>query len=103
MCQERIKDWDGDDPICSFRSGVFSAEGWNCALMDVFRDMADTKGIVTHIDDQSYALISIKGVCLFLSWYKRRGSTDQFLIMNMEPRRPYESELLELISHKETA
>ena len=72
-CQQRVKDWQGSDPKCAFSDGVFSPDNWNCATMNVLRDMATN---VVYSEDSNAAILSIgEGRFILLSWYKRRGCT----------------------------
>jgi len=41
-CQERVKDWEGDDPKCGFdENGNFLENNWNCATLNALREQTD--------------------------------------------------------------
>lgn len=76
MCDERGKNWRGDDPKCAFDdNGVFVSDNWNCATMNALRNIA-TK-YYTWNEDEYCAPVPIReeGVFVVLSWYKNRGCT----------------------------
>jgi hypothetical protein len=77
-CQERVKDWDGDDPKCGFdENGNFLENNWNCATLNALRDKANANRVWS--DDYSMSIIQTFGVGFgILRWYKRRGQTDDF-------------------------
>ena len=76
-CQERVKDWEGDDPKCGFdENGNFLEDNWNCATLNALRDM---EGESVWCDDQYVKIVSRFDVGHgILSWYKWRGQTDDF-------------------------
>lgn len=115
MCRERVKDWNGSDPVCAF-DGEF-AGNWNCATVNAIRDICyegqpDVPGVVyQYCDDQKYATINISdietpdgsglGFALWVLWYKSRGGTDAMWLLDKyePPRIPTEEECLLIIEH----
>lgn len=113
MCLERGKNWKGGDPKCYFDGNP--EDNWHCATLDAIRDLCSPfkdklpEGIqVQFCDDEWYSTIKIDnlfidgpyiGLCLYLSWYKSRGRTDQIYIMGDTPRKPTEEELLRIINY----
>lgn len=114
-CLSRVKDWEGDDPVCGFERGEFHEENWNCAtiaeLRTVLRDrpIPFPSGIdYVYSNDQIYATIQVDGVsgldralALWVTWYKTRGRTEGMWLLfdNKPPRKPTEKELLLVINH----
>jgi len=78
-CQERVKDWEGDDPKCGFdENGNFLENNWNCATLNALRERAE-KNAVWSDNQQNVSVIETFGVGhAILSWYKQRGQTDDF-------------------------
>jgi hypothetical protein len=89
----------GSRPKCSFSSGVFSEEGWNCGAANFLREAAELaiesgEGMRCRRDDQSYAALWIPdhpndcsrggeelgefrgGGFVAMTWYKERGQVD---------------------------
>lgn len=118
LCSERRQDWSGDAPVCSFTSGLFSPEGWNCATANAIREICYEgnsnipRGVhYQFCEDQKYSTIKISeiedatgdpfGLTLWVSWYKNRGRTDAMWILNddSDPRRPIENECLAIIAY----
>lgn len=105
-CQERGQTWHGDAPVC-----VLSGANWNCATISAIREICgeweSPHPRVEHrfCDDQKYATIQINecvgcdggriGLALWVTWYKRRGSTDAMWILSDDapPRQPTIEEL----------
>jgi hypothetical protein len=77
-CQERVKDWEGDDPKCGFdENGNFLEHNWNCATLNALRDKANANRVWS--DDYSMSIIQTFDVGFgILRWYKSRGQTDDF-------------------------
>ena len=77
-CQERVKDWEGDDSKCGFdENGNFLEHNWNCATLNALRDKANANRVWS--DDYSMSIIQTFGVGFgILRWYKSRGQTDDF-------------------------
>jgi hypothetical protein len=77
-CQERVKDWEGDDPKCGFdENGNFLENNWNCATLNALRDKANANRVWS--DDYSMSIIQTFDVGFgILRWYKSRGQTDDF-------------------------
>jgi hypothetical protein len=104
MCRERVKDWNGDDPKCAFPDGgVFSPENWNCATANAIRELCE-EGV--WCEDQYYQTLNIHkvsphiGDALWVTWYKRRGRTDDMWLLGHDPmpRRPTEQECLAILA-----
>lgn len=122
-CRARGKTWNGDDPTCAFQHGKpFSSNNWSCATLDLIRDLIPRyheparEGIkVEWHDDQTYATIlidtdyraleDISSWCLWMTWYKSRGRTEQLWLMprypeeDGPPRPPTEAEVLAIAKH----
>jgi len=111
-CIERGKpEIFGSDPICAF-DGDFS-DNWQCATLNLLRDALEDRKELVYGGDQrmisinlwdenskvDFNIIEDQPVCLFATWYKRRGRTEQVWLLfdDREPRRPTEAELLHLI------
>lgn len=77
-CQERVKDWNGDNPKCGFdENGNFLEHNWNCATLNALREMAEETRV--WCDDSNMAIIARSDVGHgILSWYKNRGATEDF-------------------------
>ena len=77
-CQERVKDWEGDDTKCGFdENGNFLEHNWNCATLNALRDKANANRVWS--DDYSMSIIQTFDVGFgILRWYKSRGQTDDF-------------------------
>ncbi len=116
-CNERGKIWNGSDPKCFMEDWE---NNWNCATLNEFRELFDywydeepPKGITyKHYDDHNYMMLFIADITingeedeypsyLYLSWYKRRGATENvYLLFNGQPcRRPTESEMDVILKH----
>ena len=76
-CSTRVKDWSGDDPKCGFdKDGNFLEDNWMCDTLNALRDM---EGQDVWCDDTYVKVVSRCDVGHgILSWYKRRGRTDEF-------------------------
>ena len=125
-CKVQVKDWPGDDPSCNFTNGTFANVGWNCATTRMVRKLAtsDYSGITGSVHnggDQNYITINTgdievakwsdedgwetpNPVCLWVGWYKNRGSTEGMYLMfeNLPPRPPTEEECLKIVEHYKT-
>lgn len=76
-CDERIKNWNGDDPKCAFDArGVFISDNFMCATMEQLRIKAYDNYV--YNDDQKCCALPIEddGSFVVLSWYKNRGNTE---------------------------
>jgi hypothetical protein len=80
-CKERVKDWNGSDSECAFKSTIFSSDNWNCATMNALRRIVEDAGICN--EDQYAVLLPVFecGEFLVLSWYKHRGATEGAFIL----------------------
>lgn len=118
LCQQRVKDWNGSDPVCFLESWE---DNWNCATLNAIRDICYEgqnpmpDGVFyRYCDDMKYAIIDTfqyydcmagdepprenTGMCFYVEWYKSRGRTDEVLIIgDGEPRRANEEEMLAVI------
>jgi len=99
LCQHGKKDWSGMDPVCAFDEiGRFRKNNWNCILMSKVRalmgqwapDKYNAPGNYYWDDDQSYGVLLVPsfdndsylgGTFVHLEWYKSRGRTDNFRIL----------------------
>ena len=114
-CTDRGKTWSGADPKCAFEGHTYSLDNWNCATMWLLRKIVaseeDGYGSISGVsyqfcEDQKYATIAcdeVEGLdgalCLWMSWYKRRGATDRMFLMHYNglPTVPSEAECLAII------
>lgn len=89
-CMDREKTWQGGDPRCAFEHRVFSYDNWNCATMNILRDICekdmDKHSCYPYNNDQRAWLIPAfdMGEFLVLTWYKSRGKTDGAFIIDEE-------------------
>lgn len=115
MCQQRVKDWEGDDPQCAFVGSFFVSDNWNCATANAVRDISGPAWeppendlvFARRYDDQSAAYISVPHIelesgpadGLFVGWYKNRGRTESmWLLGEGQPRVPTENDCLAIIA-----
>ncbi len=87
-CLDRGKTWDGDFPKCAFIEGVFSTLNWNCATMNVLRDVAAELDRVIYSEDNWAALLNYDGGFIVLGWYKNRGRTEFAQVLFGEGMNP---------------
>lgn len=98
---------------CAFETGVFQIDNNQCATLEPLRVMLEEASPgwgeprragfssirVSHIESQTYAIIDAceldampddDPLCLFVSYYKRRGKTEvmQFMFDDGNPPRP---------------
>lgn len=66
--------------VCAFKSGVFSADNWNCATLNELRD--PDLGPECYSDDQVSQLVPWEGCFVAMGWYKQRGRTEFAGILN---------------------
>lgn len=110
-CRERVKNWQGGDPVCAFRNGRFNAENWNCATANLIRDLVyegESHEAVDYryCEDQKYATVKIDGnpvvnsLALWVTWYKSRGRTEAMWLLNPydPPDRPTEDDCLAILA-----
>lgn len=100
LCKTTIKDWVGDDRKCAFDdAGIFKADNWNCATMNVLRTLADDcfyehpPGKALYNSDQTLAVVpsaapSETGAFIVMGWYKSRGRTEVALLIDEEQHTP---------------
>lgn len=125
-CQVRVKDWNGDDPKCAFATDVFSIDNWRCATIGKIRELVSSErhdSILANLygtDGQKYATVDTANiqvakwsdedgwetpnpVCLWIGWYKNRGSTEGMYLMfeHLPPRPPTEAECLAILKYYE--
>ena len=100
LCKDRGKTWEGSDPRCAFlettelmttenelRSAkVFSGDNWNCATMNKLRDIARDLPLYWRNDDfGTFGAVPFEGEYwqgyIAMAWYKRRGRTNQAMLM----------------------
>lgn len=94
LCEERGKDWNGDDPVCAFENEEFSGVNWNCATMNKLRNISDeldrgwrddlSCGSIGYVPmDNDYAPIYFDtyGGYIVMTWYKERGRTGNAVFM----------------------
>lgn len=109
LCMNRVKDWEGSDPVCAFDSD----DNWNCATLGLLRDLV-YEGREKHpigidyryCDDQKYATVKVDWIdeldgalALWVCWYKQRGRTDKYLLLfsDKEPRAATEQEIITIV------
>ena len=100
LCRHGEKDWSGADPCCAFNeNGTFREHNWNCFLMNKIRVLMGQQdesapGQCWWDDDQNYGVLYVstwadgiwgesylKGCFILMDWYKSRGATDSFRIL----------------------
>lgn len=111
LCRARDKDGEGSDRRCAFENGYFTSDNWNCATVNLIRDLCYEgqpkipQGVdYQYCSDQKYATINISemedylGLALWVSWYKNRGATGAMWILDdaVLPCPPTEHELLRI-------
>ena len=112
-----VKTWSGSDITCPFQDGDSFGENWNCGMINAIREICDMAGDgedyrlhYQYCDDQKYVTINTDEIefdgdrcflCLWVTWYKSRGGTDQMWLMNAygEPEAPTYSDLEKIINH----
>ena len=126
-CKEREakedwREWAASEPQCAFpESGAFTPRNWNCATANLLRDAVGegretTPRLVARqyleCGDQTSVTVDVSetdiemgeegesALILWLTWYKRRGRTEEAWLLGegCEPRRPTEAECLEIIA-----
>ena len=92
-CKKRGKTWNGSDPICAFKNLEFSNDNWNCATINIIRDLIDSDfhagcfGFRDDMDNASIGVIPLPSKCdesgyLVMTWYKERGRVGMAIIVN---------------------
>ena len=111
----------GDAPRCGFPgsdgTATFVADNWNCATLNALRALVDESqdpmpaGVSYYFcDNQKMATVYTHdielddeplGMMLWMTWYKRRGTTEQVWILaeGRPPRLPTERELRAILAH----
>lgn len=75
---------------CAFPDGVFQTENWNCATMNVLRDIAEALGTTMRADDAEgsigYVPLGDEDITgyLVMTWYKNRGRTHSALVLRLD-------------------
>ena len=77
-CKERGQTWSGDAPRCAFdENGNFLESNWNCATLNALREFAEETKL--WCDDTNMGIVARCDVGHgILTWYKSRGTTDDF-------------------------
>jgi hypothetical protein len=57
LCRARVKDWEGSDPRCAFRTGVFSGDNWNCATMGFLCQLVEDRA--TWSQDHAVLVLAV--------------------------------------------
>lgn len=105
-CEKRGQTWKGSKPTCAFKHGAFNSVNWNCATVNMIRDIVyegEPHPAVDYryCDDQKYATVIVDEIegagdalALWVSWYKSRGCTDAMWLLGTDgvPRAPTEAE-----------
>lgn len=88
-CEDRGKNWDGDDPRCAFNeNGTFIIDeygygkNWNCATLNKLRDYMHKNRFISFTENQRIGYIRYDGMHLVLGWYKNRGRTEEFVVFS---------------------
>ena len=104
------KTWNGGDIECPFQDSDKFGENWNCGIIAKIRKLCESGKIgvqVSYCENQKYVTIDIDeleecpGLCLWVTWYKSRGSTEAMWILseNDTPRVPTFDELTMIIGY----
>lgn len=88
-CISRGKTWNGDNPRCAFEQFRFSNNNWNCAAMNILRDLAEEHGFFYKLNDESIGVVPLECGYIILTWYKDRGCTGNaiFMVDDEQPRK----------------
>ena len=79
----------GSPRRCAFPEGVFVADNWACASMDVVRSREDDgESIANRCDQRLVTLILPSGAFLVLGIYKHRGRTEAAVVIDEAVVRP---------------
>lgn len=117
--QYDLKKSPDDDAVkttCAFEKASFNSDNWNCKTVDLVRDYFGEYGddcglsaVYRWREDQSIGMLDIPDIdwepesdrdgaplSLWVTWYKRRGRTEQMWLMydDAPPRQPTEPEIL---------
>ncbi len=83
-CRHGKKTWDGDDAHCAFTlEGKFIKDNWNCILLDKLRELGESNEVWSN--DEHCTVIGFGAEdsrFAILSYYKHRGKTDGFWVVN---------------------
>lgn len=112
LCEERGKDWNGDDPVCAFEDNEFSSDNWNCATMNELRSISEEVGMGWRDDlscgsigyvpmDNDYAPddFETNGGYIVMTWYKERGRTGNAVFMTDDETVPLTIKHAEVAIH----
>jgi hypothetical protein len=101
MCEERGKTWEGSNPKCAFKNGIFTTDNWNCATMNELRRISrelDTYqrddmscgsiGYVRMDNNHAPDDFDTYGGYIVMTWYKDRGRTGNAVFMTDEEMEP---------------
>jgi len=73
---------------CAWPGPDFDPANWNCATMNLVRQVAEDAGVTFRGDDQTLCVLDGEAGWLVLCWYKRRGRTSVCLWVDDEQARP---------------
>lgn len=76
---------------CAFKDGIFKGENWNCVTMNRLRDLCENSAHWS--EDESIGIISNDGRFIVLSWYKRRGRTQNAVVCSYGTFEPLTEEI----------
>lgn len=116
------KTWNGDDISCPFQTDSEFGDNWNCGIIGEIRDICeaamngeDHRLHYQYCEDQKYVVINTDciqwddysdnpeplGLCLWVTWYKSRGRTDQMWLLNShgQPVKPTFEQLQIVVSY----
>ena len=117
LCTAFVPSWDTSNECsqikCAFDGEHFRCDNWNCATANAVRILPDCDIEAVsrfHGNDQTWAFIATGKIyslddepqVLAVSWYKRRGRTEQLFFMNTEdePIQPVSLvELMKVLQH----
>lgn len=87
LCKGRGKHWNGSDPTCAFKNGIFDTNNWNCATANALRELVAENA---HFDNDQSCGVKPLGNANFMvvSWYKSRDRVEGIWIVEGEKIRP---------------
>ena len=81
-CEKRGKTWRGADPRCAFQTGYFQYDNFNCATVNILRDIVVQLDNHYNDNNENLGVIPYDGMFIVLTWYKNRGGTETLTIFN---------------------
>jgi hypothetical protein len=123
LCRHGKQNWNGSPPYCAFNlDGTFRDDNWNCFLINKLRrfcnqheDNYSPYGTYWYDNDDCAGVIYVPfgdfigeerepnplaGSIVILNWYKSRGCTDSFrIVQNMAVRNGTEKDVRILLKY----